>query len=1016
MDASVVGMRLASTVVTQLLKKFFRAEGAGAGLVDRPVRVSSYLSLREKRTLVPADVLKIAERIVAEALRSPGERPLPPGEEAGVAAALVATLDTLGEVTLTDLEAVRLGPEAFAAALRARAPYLGLGADAARFYERLLVVLCVHVLDFFTRRSHFIAATLVDQSRALRDLIDKMDRLLDLVPDQLAHDTAFETRYLAQVARKHGTLTIYGIDLAPGTAKWPLSTAYLRLETDGRWSADPLDGPKPFWNDARKHLSALPRWESKPQQRILLRGEAGSGKTTLIQWLTVTAATGPADSPLHGLVPYVLPLRTLTRHGRALPAPRHFLDAVGSPLAGEQPDGWERRVLDAGRALVLVDGIDEIPEAERAGARAWLTDLIDLYPGNRWLVTSRPSAVREDWLAEAEFSELSLAPMSPHSVAEFVRRWHTAAASGDPEHADADAALEGYRDQLLDSLRSTRDLARLATNPLLCGLICALHRERRGFLPSGRKELYTAALSMLLHRRDRERQLRVPELGEEPQLQLLQRLAHWLIRNGRTELDRGRAEALLADALPAVPEVARVLGNAGAVLQHFLDRTGLLRAPSATTVEFVHRTFQDFLGARAALDEGGLGELAGHAHDDQWEDVIRMAVAQARPRERAEIIRALLDRTRSQRAVLLAFAALEHAAELDPELRGRVIAAAAELVPPRDTAAARALGRIGPLVLDLLPGPEAVDSEDTALFTVVAAGATGSDLAIPFLARYAAQPSRDVRRELTVLWHGFDPAAYAREVLARIDPATVHITVRDERELEALSSIEPGPTLHVAGDVSGRAIGSYLRRHPVDSLIIHDSLVANLEFLRYRSLRSLYLANCVNLADLSALTGLPLQSVTLDLDTDLPVGEVTESWTELTSLELRGVQGDWSLDRIAPQAKLLSLELRQMRSLESGTNSRLRGLRRHQELRKLSLGPRWIGGPAAWEEIAALANLNELVVPAASLALAPADLSLPSVQTLWMASGLGLKRTTQAEVLIARLFPGLRDVPPDLWS
>ncbi|MFD7033360.1 NACHT domain-containing protein [Streptomyces sp. NPDC059917] len=1011
MDASVAGMRLASSVVAPLLKKFFRAEGAGAGLVDRPVHVSSYVSLREKRTLVPADVLKIAERIVADALRSPGERPLPPGEEAGVAAALVATLDTLGEVDLTDLEAVRLGPEAFAAALRARAPYLGLGADAQLFYERLLVVLCVHVLDFFTRRSSFVAATLVHQSRTLGDLIDKTDRLLDLIPHQLARDTAFETRYLAQVARKHGTLTIFGIDLAPGTAKWPLSTAYLRLEVDGHRTHDLDYGPSPFWSPGWNNLI-----RSAHASRILLRGEAGSGKTTLIQWLTVTAAAGPADSPLHGLVPYVLPLRTLTRHGRALPAPGEFLAAVGSPLAGTQPDGWEGRVLDAGRALVLVDGIDEIPEAERAGARAWLTDLIDAYPGNRWLVTSRPSAVREDWLAESEFIELSLAPMSPHSVAEFVRRWHTAAASGDPEHAEADAALEGYRDQLLESLRTTRDLARLATNPLLCGLICALHRERRGFLPSGRKELYAAALSMLLHRRDRERQLRVPELGEEPQLQLLQRLAHWLIRNGRTELDRERAEALLADALPAVPEVARVLGNAGAVLQHFLDRTGLLRTPSATTVEFVHRTFQDFLGARAALDEGGLGELAGHAEDDQWEDVIRMAVAQARPRERAEIIRALLDRSRSQRAVLLAFAALEHAAELDPRLRDRVIAQAAELVPPRDTASAQALGRVGPLVLDLLPGPEAVDSEDTALFTVVAAGATGSDLAIPFLARYAAQPSRDVRRELSVLWHGFDPGTYAREVLARMDPATVHITVRTERELEALGSIEPGPTLHVAGDISGRTIGAYLRRHPVDGLIIHDSPVTNLEFLRYRSLRSLYLANCVNLADLSALTGLPLQSVTLDLDADLPVGEVTESWTELTSLELRGVQGDWSLDRIAPQAELLALELRQMRSLESGTNSRLAGLRRHQELRKLSLGPRWIGGPAAWEEIAALAHLNELVVPPSSLALAPAGLSLPSVHTLWMTAGLGLKRTSQAEALIARLFPGLQGEPPDLWN
>ena len=55
----------------------------------------------------------------------------------------------------------------------------------------------------------------------------------------------------------------------------------------------------------------------------------------------------------------------------------------------------------------------------------------------------------------------------------------------------------------------------------MCGLICALHRDRRGFLPVGRKELYEAALTMLLARRDRERGLPGPELREEPQLQIL---------------------------------------------------------------------------------------------------------------------------------------------------------------------------------------------------------------------------------------------------------------------------------------------------------------------------------------------------------------------------------------------------------------------------------------------------------------------------------------------------------------
>ncbi|CAM5466874.1 NACHT domain-containing protein [Streptomyces violaceorubidus] len=49
------------------------------------------------------------------------------------------------------------------------------------------------------------------------------------------------------------------------------------------------------------------------EPRVLLRGDAGSGKTTLVQWLAVTAAREGTR------IPFVLPLRTLIRTG-PLPA------------------------------------------------------------------------------------------------------------------------------------------------------------------------------------------------------------------------------------------------------------------------------------------------------------------------------------------------------------------------------------------------------------------------------------------------------------------------------------------------------------------------------------------------------------------------------------------------------------------------------------------------------------------------------------------------------------------------
>ncbi|THA75145.1 NACHT domain-containing protein [Streptomyces sp. A0592] len=949
MDATAAGIRLASAVVGPLIKKLLRTEGAGAGLVDRPQRISSYVSWREKHDLDAADLRKLADSLVREALRAPGERPLPPGEEAGVAAALAATLHALGDLTLSDVEAVRLGPEAFARRLRAAAPRPGLSRDAELFHDRLVELACLHILNFFTQRSTFVAATLVEQSRLHAETIAKVDELLTRLPRQDGRDTAFEDRYLAYVARRHSTLTIFGLDLEPGSSRWPLDAAYVSLTArSAEGDEDEITrNPTPRFLPAERLFA--------DHDRVLLRGDAGSGKTTLIQWLAVSAAAGPG----RGVIPFVLPLRTLTRHGERLPAPRDFL--AGTPLAGEAPEGWESRVLRDGRALLLVDGIDEIPEGERDGARDWLADLITAYPGNRWLVTSRPSAVRRDWLSGEAFTEVTLDPMNPTNVRAFIERWHTAA-----------AAPEGYADLLLDSVRTKPDLARLATNPLLCGLICALHRERRGFLPTGRKELYAAALSMLLHRRDRERGLRRPDLAEEPQLQLLQRLAHWLVRNGRTEMDRSRAEALIADGLPAVP-AARVLGDARAVFAHFLERTGLLRAPTVDTVEFVHRTFQDFLGARAALDEGGVDELALHSDDDQWEDVIRMAVAQGRPRERTQIIRALLDRA-TNRSVLLAYASLQYAAELDPALRAEAEAAVRHLLPPRSEQEAEELGRTGPLVLELLADPATAD-EHEALMAVTAAGETLSELAIPYLAGFRATTSDRVRAALVSLWVRFDTREYAREVIERLDPAPAALRIGSDEEADALHAFERQPGLYFTEGVSYRAMSELCSRVQMSYLSLNVSDIRDLVFLRGQtSLAKLEIVRCTGLTDVTGLRGLPLEAALLHLS--LPgLHDVISSWTRLRSLALY-TDLPWSASGLSSEAGLESLLL-------NTPTVDVTGLGRHTGLRTLHLGHRWRpAGPTDWAEVSRLEQLEVLSVSDEVLEGLVEHVRLPSLRTL----------------------------------
>ncbi|AQS68324.1 NACHT domain-containing NTPase [Streptomyces pactum] len=988
MEPAVLGGKLASSLVAPLVRKLFVTGGPGAGLVDRPVRLTHLVAFRgERRTLGEKEVRRLAGRLVGDSLDSPGEPPFPRDEETAVADALTARLLALGDLDMDDVQAVRLGHRELAKRLQYRGDgaFGVLSADACYFLDSATEWACLHILEFFTRRSTFVARTLVEQTRGQAELIAKVDELITRTPRPDSRDTAFERRYLPYAAEQHNRITIYGIDLRDSPDRWPLEVAYLSLEAT-----------------AIEERAVLPGEHTEPERtvrlsaedalltcdRVLLRGDAGSGKTTLVQWLAVTAARD-GDR-----VPYVLPLRTLIRAG-ALPSPAAFLTAVGCPLT--PPEGWAERVLTAGRGLVLVDGLDEIPAAERHRTRDWLLALIRAFPGNRWLLTSRPTAVRPDWLAAEGFRELALTPMRGADVTTFVRRWHAA--------ADA----PGYETQLLDALRTKRDLARLATNPLMCGLICALHRERRGYLPTGRKELYDAALTMLLARRDRERGMAAVELSEEAQLELLQRLAYALVLSGRTEMEVESAEGIVERALPSVASAAGQ-GDASTVLRALVLRSGLLRRPAEEVLDFVHRTFQDYLGARYAVEEGHLDVIAGHADDTQWEDVIRMAVAHARPGERAVLLRRLLAEN-TPRLTLLALACLEHATALDPAVRAEVEARAGALIPPGSKEDARALAEAGPLVLELLPGPEGLTDAEahgvTVTASLLAEHEPGGALAV--LRRFREHLSLDVRRQLAGTWDRFDAREYAAEVLDHLDQTDLFVVCRTPAQREAAASMAPWARLTLRGACRmADVIASAPDPGAVTSLqLVDNPQVTELGGLAAFPALRVLLVNCPSARKLEQLARLSL--------TDLVIGRAADlaGLSELTSLvhlsvadRLPGVR---LTDALPAGALLQYLHLGADATLGTG----LRGLAHWGTLRTLYLSPTTPLTAEDWAEVQRLPQLRGLLLHGS---LFPDGIGpLPPLPGILELSLIGCKGDEDLSVLAPRL-PDVRTVVLDSAS
>lgn len=670
-------------------------------------------------------------------------------------------------------------------------------------YERMLEEVSRGIIEVAPELQGFTLAATTETLERLEVIINDLQGSRQQYQRE---KTEFERKYRQAIIRELDRMEMFGLPKMNSiTAQQSLSKAYVTLSATRDGRDEQNKEAEIISRRLTEEIAVQVQQEENNSSRsspvdetlascrkIVIRGEAGAGKSTLLQWLAVRAAKQDFPSslaPWNRLIPFFIRLRSLVDKG--FPTPEEFPKLIAPNIADMMPKGWVHQCLDAGYALVLIDGVDELPRQQRQDFFEALTRLVADFPYARYIVTSRPAGLKdsqgetwqewETWTEQAEFLNLSLRSMSPSNIEQFVTQWHEAlAAAKRPEDQRIDLPKKGSDLQRL--LRQRPELRRLATTPLLCAMICALHRDRGENLPTERIKLYQECIDMLLNSRDRGREIKLElddsyprGLSDSQKMALIQSFAYWMMSNNYSDVDISRVDEHFQKRLKLMNLPEQVTGQQIRAL--FVERAALLREPVIGKIDFAHRTFQEFLAAQAALNEDSLNVLLREADNDQWREAIIVAAGLGRPREQKELLQKLVqmgnERPDKRHYLhLLAVACLETTVELDPQVRTEVLKQAQALLPPKDDDEVLMVTRAGDAIVPLLaPNPNYSEVETDRCVDALAK--IGSSAAMEILADYAKDTRYKLIGELGRAWDAFDRSTYASKVLSHLNEVYV---------------------------------------------------------------------------------------------------------------------------------------------------------------------------------------------------------------------------------------------------
>jgi hypothetical protein len=314
-------------------------------------------------------------------------------------------------------------------------------------------------------------------------------------------------------------------------------------------------------------------------------------------------------------------------------------------LTAETRNALLREFIDRDNAVVILDGLDELPEANRRVVSLKIQDFIEKTTrpnavdsaemprpagGNQVVVTSRYVGYKLMPIRSG-CTHFGIQAMRRPAVEHFARSWTRAVTAELGADRRGQPVADALIAEIYDDSRPT--IRELATNPLLVTILATVFWAD-GRLPDQRAGVYDRVVENLLRIWLDRPECRAHDLDREELLAALEPLAAEMQEdrssNGLISLDRiaELVEGPLALMRRASPRDRTFRPVLEAVLITIRKHVGLLAEQSSGNYAFFHRTFQEFLAARHLLSDRdrAAASIVARLDDPLWREPLLLAV------------------------------------------------------------------------------------------------------------------------------------------------------------------------------------------------------------------------------------------------------------------------------------------------------------------------------------------------------------------------------------------------------